>query len=61
MKVKSKQCVQNFDMTVKKHLIVEKLLILHIFKTSFNNTKEKGDQRKNSGFNVIFGGISISA
>ena len=43
------------------YFIVDNLLIMHIFKKSSNNTKEKGDQRKNSGCNVIFGGMSISA
>ena len=35
--------------------MVDKLIIIHIFKKSVNNTKEERDQRKNSGCNVIFG------
>ena len=43
------------------HFILHKLNIMHIFKKSVNNTKEKGNERKNSICNVVFGGISISA
>ena len=47
----------HFFLLLWPYFIVDKLLILYIFKKSFNNTKEKGDQRKNSDCNVIFGGI----
>ena len=43
------------------YFVVNKLIIMHLFKKFVNNTKEKGDQRKNAGSNVIFGGISIFA
>ena len=33
--------------------MVDKLIIVHIFKKSINNTKEIGDQKKNPGYNVI--------
>ena len=42
------------------YFIVHKLIIIHIFKKFISKTKEKGDQRKNSGSNVIFGGAYLS-
>ena len=44
-----------------QYFIIEKPIITHIFKKYFNKTQKKGDQRKNSGCNVIFGDIAISA
>ena len=56
-----KSLLWTFFLLFRPYFIIDKLLILNIFKNSFNNTKEKKDQRKNSDCNVIFGGISISA
>ena len=44
-----------------KYIYFRFIIYIFFLKKKINNTEEKGDQRKNSGFDVIFGDTFISA